>query len=483
MKVLLAASEAAPIVKLGGLGDVIGSLPKALQKKGVNIDVIIPYYPIADVQESKIYQALELEIPFDGQIYSVGIYKTKLPNSDVDVFLIRNSKFFSLGGESAFLNTTSETEMFMFFNRAVVEFIKAEFNTYDLIHCNDWHTGLITHLLQDELAEDRPATLFTIHNIMYQGKGGVDLAEEVGFVPGEHQLIDWDLEDGDINMMLQGITSSDFVSTVSPSYAHEIVTEKYGGGFADILRTRSSRLKGILNGLDYSAFPRYYDVHNALEGKLEAKKKLAEKMGFSVDKPGSEGSFVPVFGFIGRLDPSQKGLDILHEFLLEFPEKFSDKHKAKFLILGVGDPIWESKFKDLADACDHVEASIVFDEELARLIYAGSDFLLVPSKYEPCGLIQLIGMWYGTIPVVHGVGGLRDSVKQGVTGLIFEKYSKDDLASAVERAINIYEGKEGEARLETMTKNAMREDFSWERSAELYKNLYERVINLHRLGR
>ena len=285
MKVLLVASEVSPIIKLGGLGDVIGSLPRALQRIGVNVDVIVPFYPNANVSELEMYKALELMVPFGGENHTVGVFKTQLPNSDVDGFLLENSHFFSHGGKSAFLNSVSETEMFAFFNRAVVEFIKSQFNTYDLVHCNDWHTGLITHLLQDELPKTRPATLFTIHNLLYQGVGELGVVEDIGFVPGQHQLVDWDTEDGDINMMLQGITSSDYINTVSPSYAEEILTKEFGGGFSDILRTRKGRLSGILNGIDYLQFPRYYDVATAEGGKLKSKKKLVEKLGLNKNLP------------------------------------------------------------------------------------------------------------------------------------------------------------------------------------------------------
>jgi len=509
MKVLLVASEVSPIIKLGGLGDVIGSLPKSLMKKDVNVDVIVPFYPSAEIQGLKIYKALELNVPFDGQVYPVEVHKTQLPNSGVDTYLLRNSHFFNLGGKSAFLNTVSETEMFVFFNRAVVEFIKSQFNTYDLVHCNDWHTGLITHLLEDELADTRPATLFTIHNIMYKGVGDPALVDRVGVVPGQHRLIDWDLEDGDINMMLQGITSSDYVNTVSVSYAHEIVTKEFGGGFSDILRARSGRLSGILNGLCYSEFPRYYDVHDAVGEKLKCKQDLLKKLGLNsargvesaesskalessggVSGVGSLENLessknaaleVPLFSFVGRLDPDQKGLDILYEMIANFndldfgevsPEK-PENPRARFIILGVGDPAWEKKFKELAEDRADVSAQIVFDTSLAQEIYAGSDFLLVPSKYEPCGLIQMIAMWYGTLPIVHGVGGLRDSVEDGVTGFVFDEYSAEALQKAVSRALQAYYNKD---RLERMVKNAMQEDFSWEKSADKYKALYERAV-------
>ena len=250
MKVLLVASEVAPIIKLGGLGDVTGSLPIALEKIGVNVDVVVPYFPIAKFTE-KVFKSLELNIPFNEETVKVEVYKTKLPNSNVDTFLLKNDKYFTLGGTNAFANNISETEMFTFFDRAVVELIKQQFNTYDIVHCNDWHAGLITHLLKDELPDSRPHTLFTIHNLLYQGIAGSKLVQEVGIVPGAHPLIDWDIQDGDINLMLQGVTSSDYINTVSPTYAKEILTEEYARDMADVLTAREHRFSCIIHNIFY----------------------------------------------------------------------------------------------------------------------------------------------------------------------------------------------------------------------------------------
>ncbi len=467
MKVLLAASEVAPIIKLGGLGDVVGSLPKELQKQGVNIDVIVPFFPVAQVNEVKIHKALDLYVPFANESHLVEVFRTKLPGSDVDVFLLRNAKYFSGGGEKAFADNMSETEMFTFFNKAVVEFIKSQFNTYDLVHCNDWHTGLITHLLQDELEATRPATLFTIHNLMYQGVGDAFIVDNVGFSPGQHPLVDWDIEDGDINMVLQGLASSDYINTVSPSYAREILSEDFGGGFSDILRDRHGRLTGILNGIDYESLPRDYDVHNFIEGKKQSKLDLFKEL--RVNKQAD----VPVFSFIGRLDPDQKGLDLLEKLFMRNSGK-----NVQFILLGKGSFEWEERFKKIAD--DNISVNVVFDVDLANSIYSASDFLLVPSKYEPCGLIQLMSMWYGTVPVVHSVGGLRDTVKDGITGIVFDSYSLSAFEKAFKRALKIYENK---PHFYTMIRNAMMEDYSWRRSASEYKTLYRKVIKIREMRR
>lgn len=480
MKILLVASEVAPIIKIGGLGDVAGALPKALEKltvgsrggsknsnEPVNIDVIVPFFPSAKTQGLEVYKSMELNVPFDTGTHTVGVYKTKLPNSNVDVILLYNAEYFSGGGTSFFAKNISETEMFTFFDRAVVEYIKAGLNFYDIVHCNDWHTGLITHLLEDELPGDRPKTLFTIHNLMYQGVGDRNLVKEVGIVPGEHPLVDWDVEDGDINMMQQGITSCDYLSTVSPSYAEEILTPEFGGEFYEILQNRAGRLSGILNGVDYSAFPRSYNLENWQEGKKKAKEELLKKLGLAGDSALER----PIFSFIGRIDPNQKGIDLILEAIPEIVKK-----GGTFVLLGTGVKEWENKLLELAKSygdkkCISINTS--FDMKLADLIYSGSDFLVVPSKYEPCGLIQMIALWYGTLPIVHQVGGLKDTIFQGKNGFSFEKYSVDDFSQAIAEAFKTYYDK---STLNKMIEGALNEDFSWDKSAGKYLELYERML-------
>ncbi|RJR27990.1 glycogen synthase [candidate division WWE3 bacterium] len=466
MKVLLPASEVAPIIKLGGLGDVVGSLPKALAELGVNVDVIVPFYPFAKVENLKLYKSLELNVPYEGTNVPVEVYKTKLPDSDVDVILLKNHKYFSDYGKKKSVGEISEIDMFSFFDRAVVEYIKSGFNTYDLIHCNDWHTGMITHLLSDELEKSRPATLFTVHNLLYQGISSADLINDLGIIPGMHPLIDWDIADGDINFMQQGITSSDFVNTVSPTYAKEILTEEYGGSFADILKAREGRLMGILNGIDYTSFPREFNESNWQEIKPKLKSRLIKE--FELDNDGSK----PIISFVGRLDPNQKGLDILCEALPNILDQ-----DVNFVLLGDGDDVWKQKLLDISKETKYkgnLGLKLAFDVELAKSIYSGSDFLVVPSKYEPCGLIQMISMWYGTLPVVRDTGGLKDSVKDGKTGIKFTDYKSESLFDAVKKAKDIFYG----PAMVEMVNAAIREDFSWKKSAMSYSDLYKKVVQL-----
>lgn len=466
MKVLLAASEVAPIVKIGGLGDVIGSLPKALEKVGVNADVIVPYYPNAKTENLKVYKTIELNVPFNNKNNLVEVYKTKLPDSNVDVHLLKNQDYFALGGASAFLNNQKETEMFVFFSKAIVEYVKAGFNTYDIVHCHDWHTGLVTLLLEDELHTERPATIFTIHNLFYQGKSEPVLVKEAGISPGEFNVIDYDIEDGDLNLLFQGVTSCDYITTVSENYAKEIQTDEFGTWLAPTLQSRKDVLTGIVNGIDYSFFPRDYDLSNWREKKENHKKELKKELGL-------DDSDKPIFSFVSRLDPGQKGLDIMYVSLTHILD-----NGGQYVLLGTGDKEWEAKFAALANEKKYqgdLSINIKFNVDLANKIYSGSNYFFVPSRYEPCGLTQMIAMHYGTPPIVRGVGGLKDTVEDGVNGLVFNDYSSLDLNKAVDKAFGIYQNKEDYNK---MAENALKKDFSWDNSAKKYAELYQRVKKL-----
>lgn len=468
MKILLAASEVAPIIKLGGLGDVIGSLPKALEQLGVDADVIVPFFSTANISGIKIYRTIELHVPFGNDSRLVEIYKTKLPGSNVDVHLLKNEDYFHLGGESAFLNNIKEAEMFSFFSKAVVEYIKARFNTYDLVHCHDWHTGLITHLLVDELGKERPATVFTIHNLFYQGLADEGVVKEAGIAPGSHPLIDYDIKDHNLNLLYQGITSSDWVTTVSESYADEIKTRTFGGRLSQTMVDVEHKLTGILNGIDYASFPRLFNKRNWDGVKSIQKEELQEKL--KLRKNHSS----PLFSFISRLDPGQKGLDILYVSIAHIIN-----NGGQFVILGKGDTRWERKFEELSHNRGYKNKLIVkigFDSKLANDIYSASDFFIVPSKYEPCGLTQMIAMHYGTVPIVRSVGGLKDTVINGENGFSFSAYSSLELNRAIDRALETYSKKDVH---KSMIEACLDRDFSWGISAQKYADLYTKVIESH----
>ena len=455
MKVLFVSSEAAPFKKFGGLGDYSGSLPKALEKENVEVDLILPYYDDAKFEGLKVFEALTLFVPFNNDSIEVTYMKTKLPGSDVDVLMPRHKLTFS----GDFL---SDAEFYALFNKCVVEYIKARYNTYTVIHCNDWHTGFIVHLLEDELGKERPKTLLTIHNLGYQGVSSATIVKKLGFVPGEHQLLDYDMSDGNVNMLFQGITSADYLNTVSESYAKELQTKEFGGVFTDIFKQKAHRFSGILNGIDYTTLPRDFDLTNWQQAVPQHKKEIQEELGLQV---GGR----PLFSFISRLDPGQKGLDVLFDALDTI---FSAG--GQFILLGTGDPIWEGKFKELSEKYKNndISINIMFDVKLAQRIYQGSDFFFVPSKYEPCGLTQMMAMWYGVLPIVHAVGGLKDTVVNMENGFTYEDHTSKALSSSIGDALKVYKDKK---TMKSMIEAALKSDFSWDKSAKLYKNLYYKL--------
>lgn len=471
LKVLLCASEVAPVIKIGGLGDVVGSLPKALATIGVDADVVVPFFPTAKVDNLQLYKSRTLRVVYDTITYEVEVWATKLPASDVDLYLLKNDSFFATGGKDAFLNTPNETQIFAFFDKCVCELIKSRFNTYDVVHCNDWHTGLVPHLLSEELGASRPASIMTIHNISYQGTGAPSVITDVGLVTSEHRSLEWDVSDGDLNLLMQGIMSADFINTVSPSYAHELIAEVDSSQIGQVLTARKDRFLGILNGLDYQVFPRQLSVSNWQQQKQTSKIELRKELDMSGDREG------PIFSMISRLDPNQKGLDILSEVVPDIVALGGD-----FILLGSGDKVWEEKFTELANRLNEthgrkaVSVSLLFDAGLANRIYQGSDFFLIPSKFEPCGLTQMIAMWYGAVPVAHAVGGLKDSIKHGRTGFLFEDYSSQALLASIQKCFNIYKSPAHSAIVE----ECLKQDFSFDKSAKLYKELYEKAVQLRK---
>ncbi len=464
MRVLMPASEVSPLIKIGGLGDVVGSLPKALEALGVNVDVAVPLYAGVNTKGIKLHKSFELEVPYGGNSHSVTVYRTKLPRSSVDVFLFNSKEYFSDLGKSAFLNNIHETEAFSFFNKVVVAFIKAGFNTYDIVHCNDWHTGLIPLFLKDEFPDNPPKVLFTIHNLMYQGRGSTDILKNADIIPGQHPLVDWDISDGDLNMLLQGISLSDYVNTVSESYAQEILTPEFGGVFHSILTNRAARLSGILNGIDYDDYSKDMSGNDWQLKKREFKHALQRHLGLKIGD-------APIFAYIGRIDPYQKGLDLIYKAIPGIV-----RQGGQFILLGTGDKKWENKFHTLSENAHFnksVSCTLAFDAKLALGIYQGSTFLLVPSRYEPCGLIQMIAMYYGTLPIVHNVGGLKDTVIENINGLKFNTYTSKSFLGTLKRAFDLISSN---GQYEKMVLNALSADFSWSLSAGKYKNLYERML-------
>src|SRR3989338_1224781 len=476
MKVLFAAWEMDPFFKVGGLGDVIRSLPNALSELGVNVRVILPFYKSLKLEGAVKKKLATSKIEYNRKKEEVIIYKVSHPITRVTVYLIKNHKY---------LDVARTQETFAFFNKAVIDLIRSGLFKFipDIIHCHDHHTGLIPLLLKKK--EMNVKAVLTIHNLAYQGYSPVELLKKIGLDVSDCQITKWEIASRRLNFLLEGIIHADLITTVSLTYSKEILSEKYGMGLEEVLKSYKSKLYGILNGIDLNynylmhlkhvPYPflnfnteddnkiKFYSVE---EGKKLNKLHLQKQTGLTQDES------IPVLSFIGRFDAKQKGIDILHKMIRRFGVKSG---QYQFIILGTGDPEWEERFTWLSNFYpDTVSCHFVFDPKLAQLIYAASDFILIPSKFEPCGLIQMLDMTSGTLPIAHSVGGLTDSIKNGVNGFLFREYSAKAIKETVEKAVWIW--KNDRKRYIKMVKTALKSDFSWERSAEEYIKLYKKLV-------
>jgi starch synthase len=495
MKVAFVSSEVVPFAKTGGLADVAGALPKALEKLDCEVKVFMPKYYSVDETKFGLHYCWdigEMPIRVNGHVRSVHLHKAKLPDkssptgeSNVEINFIDCPHYFDRG--HLYTNDPDEDERFILFCKGVIESLQRLQWIPDVIHCNDWQTGLIPLLIKDNYSWDKlfakTATLYSIHNVEYQGRFPRETmikAELSGdlFYPGGPV----EFEDN-VSFMKTGLSFSDIISTVSKTYANEILTPEYGAGMDPTLRQRKDDLYGIINGIDYttwnpendSLIPYHYSV-NDLSGKLNNKKYLLEHLHLVFDEE------VPVIGIISRM-VHQKGFDIFAEAVSDLMEL-----KAQWVILGNGEEHFENFFRALSDALPNkVFTYIGFNNELSHLIEAGSDIFIMPSRYEPCGLNQIYSLRYGTVPVVRKTGGLADSVQDwheflsyGMdtgNGFSFNDYSSYALSTSVKRAVDLFGDKKTWAKIQ---KNGMDKDFSWENSANQYVALYRKAIDKRR---
>lgn len=484
IKVLFVSAEYAPLAKVGGLADVVGSLPTALEGLNVDARIIMPYYEPIKTKGVKT-ELLKKDIPIiiNGKNKNFDIYHTRQQSNDV--YLIYNEEFLSRGNIYSWKNHQPggfwEKERFLFFTESVLQALPHLSFWPEIMHLNDWHTGLVPKFLSAKLTADKNfkkiKTIFTIHNIGNQGIWNSD--ELLPWLDMTKE--DFDKEDlprKDVNAMLFGIRHSDLLTTVSPSYAREILTKKYGLGLEKYLRKRKNSLFGILNGIDIEKFDpltdpviyENYDEKN-LNKKTTNKIKLLEEIGLPYEKNS------PLIGLVSRL-VEQKGID----WVVDLVPKIK-KLNAQLVVLGTGDPVLEKLLKNAQTAYPkNLKALIKYDASLAQKIYAGSDMFLIPSRFEPCGLTQMIAMRYGTIPIVRATGGLKDTVepykfqKNKVlgTGFLFKKEKSNALEKAVQKATKCYKNKN---KWMSLQKNAMKKDFSWKKSAKKYVDLYNKLIN------
>lgn len=456
LKVLITGYEAAPFFKRGGLGDVLGSLPKALREINVDARVIIPYYQ--DIEKKYKFPKIgQYSIVFGSDIEQVGVYEER------HVYFLSNRKYLSS------INTrgrNKKIDQFAFFDLAVVEFssfILEKKKWYPmLIHCNDWHTGLIPLLI-----EQRIPTLLTIHNLNYQGWGSSKVLDLLHVKDEKVKELRRGVPVTEINVLGEGILHATAVSTVSPSYAREITTDYDGDPIHLFLKRREKEGKdhgvvGIINGIDYVAWNPKYDTNSWEKGKKKNKELLLKSMALA-DRP--------TFCFIGRM-AGQKGLDVLVKAVDKILSK--ERNAANFILLGSGIPAIEEMVKRAVNRYkNNMRVELSYNEEFAHKLYAGADFIIIPSRYEPCGLIQMIAMRYATIPIASKTGGLKDTIFHGKNGFLFKKGSVSGLVEGAKRALAIYQSY---PRYEKMVRLALQTDFSWNKSALLYKKLYLDIL-------
>ena len=482
LKVLYAASEVFPYSKTGGLADVAASLPKALSSADVEINVITPFYRSIKENFSGLKTHTKiLKIPFKGTIFPAVIFQEKI-NPRWSVYFIQCDEFFDRSGfyGTAQGDYSDNAERFSYFSLAVLEFCRTFSLKPQIIHCNDWQTGLIpTYLkrlygLNRDPVFRRTKTIFTIHNMAYQGIFPAEVMS-CASIPRELFSLQGLEFYGKINLLKGGLVFSDRLTTVSPKYAEEIQTPEFGHGLEGVLKERKKDLYGILNGIDYTVWNPENDPHIAahyspedLTGKIICKQALIKKLKLQ----GSEDS--PLLSIISRL-AEQKGIDLLASIIPDLIDS-----GCLLVILGSGDKRLENKLLNLARQYKKkLHVHIGFDNSLAHEIEAGSDIFLMPSKYEPCGLNQLYSLKYGTIPLVHATGGLDDTIQefnpkeQTGNGFKFENFSSKVFLAKIRKALKYYSKKNIWTKL---IRNAMSEDFSWENSARLYLDLYTSLI-------
>ncbi len=485
MRVLEVASEAVPFAKTGGLADVAGALPEALARLGCDVTLVIPAHRQALVKGLPIEQTgIEFEVPIGTRRPVAQILRSSLPGSNANVFLVANDDFFDrptlYGGAEDY---PDNSERFIFFSRAVMEFAGRQSSAFDIIHCHDWQTGLVP-AYQKLLYGDWPAlgtarTVMTIHNMAYQG---LFWHWDMLLTGLDWKYFNWQQMEfhNQLNLLKTGIVFADAISTVSPTYAREIQHEPGGCGLAGVLAARDGAVSGIVNGIDTAAWnpatdphiPRHFSEHDVAAGKYAARVALAAKLGHAA--PTAR----PLIAFVSRL-ATQKGV----ELVIELITRLAGTGRAQFVVLGNGDPSYEEALRRAAATFPGaVDVVIGFDEGLSHLVQAAADIVLVPSLYEPCGLTQLYAQRYGAIPVVRATGGLADTVtdtnaetlREGrATGFVFDSFDPGALVHAVERALEVH----ADAELwNGLVRHVMRQDWSWATSAREYLRLFDRVL-------
>jgi len=468
-ELIFVASEGLPFVKTGGLADVVGALPKYLNNE-YQVSIFLPYYKCLKHQEL-LKKVKDFELRHLNNNYQVSIYQA----------LYEGITYYFLGNEEMFNTETVytdnglyEVERFIFFDKALLKALKILSIKADIIHCHDWQSALIPTLLKygEESFFKETKTILTIHNLRFQGKWNVEQFKEyTGLNSSCFYCEDKGYLDG--NMLGSGIQDCDVLTTVSPTYAQEILTDQYGEGLSDLLKKHQRKLRGILNGIDIELFnpkgdkllPYHYDEKTFIAGKRKLKAELQKQLGLPLRHD------VLLVGMVSRIT-DQKGFGLICDKLKELM-----KLDIQLVILGSGDEYYCNQLRNFNNPAKFKFKNGYF-EDLAQLIYGASDVFLMPSTFEPCGLAQLIALRYGSLPLVKATGGLKDTIinydyksKQG-NGFSFEN---DDLVASLERAVELYY--HHRISWNRLIKKAMESDFSWLKSAEVYQELYDSLIS------
>ena len=476
----MASSEFAPFAKTGGLGDVVAALSRTLSRAGHDVRVLIPHY--ARIQRSALNPdpvpgLSDLRMRFGDRTVQYSILRAELPDSGMPLFLLHCPKFF--GREGIYSQDDDEPLRFAMLSRAAIEMCQRQSFAPDVMHCHDWQTALIPLYLRSTYAWDRlfadTRTVLTIHNIGYQGMYPSHLLPWLHLEGAEHHLHQDDLKDGVVNFLKTGILYADLVTTVSPTYAREILGAEFGMGLDHLLRQRGPGFVGILNGVDYGEWDPSRDPHipanygpDDLGGKAKCKQELLRELGLEDDMQR------PLIGIVSRL-VGQKGLDLVAAVVPRLLERIP----FSLAVLGSGEARYENAFTSMEA---HLRGRIAFyrgfNEKLAHWIEAGADAFLMPSRYEPCGLNQMYSLRYGTVPIVRETGGLADSVEQidpasgAGTGILFRDYDEQGLEWALTTALDLYRD---QALWRKIMRNGMRRDFSWQRQGARYVELYRQL--------
>ena len=479
MKIAILASEGAPYAKSGGLGDVMEALPAALQRiEGNEVVLLLPYYKkILDNPKYEVEQVAQFYVALGWRQCYAGIMKLKNRGDGVQVYFIDNLQYFG-GREAALYGHGDDAERFAFFSKACLDALVALDFIPDVIQCNDWQTAPVPVFLN---AWYRPLMghtkcMYTIHNIEYQGWASGNFFDDVLGLPWQWRGV-LDMNNS-VNVMKGAIVSADLVTTVSETYARELRYPYYAHGLDGILMDNAHKLTGITNGIDTGTFnpstdpalPVHYSAKAFIRNKAKCKAALQQEVGLPV-KPKA-----PLMVMVTRL-VAHKGLDLL----CYIARRLMWEEDAQLLILGTGDNQYEQFFRDLAaEFPDRVAAKITFDLGLASRIYAGGDIYLMPSKSEPCGLSQMNAMRYGTVPVVHATGGLRDTVPpvnengEGGLGFTFQSFNADDFYISLKRCLDLYNYQP--ENFKALQKTCMEQDFSWDKPAARYMELFRQML-------